>query len=445
MNKERISIIGLGKLGACTAACLAARGYEVIGVDVNSHVVNLINEGKAPVVEPGLQDMVTAAGQMLTATVDPAVAIRQSDVTFLLVPTPSDADGSFSDRYMREALEALAAALGESDKPYHLFVITSTVSPGTTDEAIIPLIEQVSGRKLNVGFGVCYNPEFIALGSVIRDFLNPDLVLIGESNRTAGDQLEEIYGRICDNQPHISRMSIISAEITKISLNAYVTMKISFANTLSNLCERIQGAQIDAITSALGADRRISPYYLKGGPAFGGPCFPRDNRAFMAFARRYGYEAKLAEATEAVNELQAQWLTALVRSHLASKGVSSMSILGLSYKPNTPVIEESAAVKLIARLLEDGVDITVYDPLAMGQARELFGDTIAYAASVEECVSRSSVWIVTTPLEEFQALDDRLVAHNPTTIIDCWRVIDPARFSKGVDYVALGGYGAWSS
>jgi len=403
---------------------------------VDGRVVDAINEGRAPVVEPWLQELISSSRGRLRATRRLEEAVYETDVTFLIVPTPSESDGSFSDRYLRNALGPMAEALKESGKEYHLFVVTSTVSPGTTEGSLIPLIEGISGRKLNLGFGVCYNPEFIALGSVINDFLNPDLVLIGESDSFAGDQLVSIYEVTCENEPYIARMSIISAEITKISLNAFVTMKISFANTLANICEGIPGADIDAITKALGADKRVSPYYLKGGPAYGGPCFPRDNRAFVAFARKYGCEAKLAEATDEVNRYQISHLKDLVLRHLPPD--KKVSILGLAYKPNTPVIEESAAIKLIDELLRHNVEITVYDPLAMEGAKAVLGDAIRYASSLEECLSSSACWILTLPYDEFKSIDHSLVAHNPTTVIDCWRMLDLSKLGNKVKYIPLG-------
>jgi len=265
-------------------------------------------------------------------------------------------------------------------------------------------------------------------------------VLIGESNEAAGEQLVTLYRQICENQPSVARMSIVSAEITKLSLNAYVTMKISFANTLANVCEKIPGADIDAITKALGADKRISPYYLKGGLPFGGPCFPRDNRAFAAFSREHGCEPRLADATDLVNEFQIRHLTELVANCVSSTGDRSVSILGLAYKPDTPVIEESPGMRLATELVKQGLTVAVYDPLAAPQAKAVLGDAVTYAASVRECVSRSSLWIVTTPAAEFKAIDDSFVAHNPTTVIDCWRVIDRSKFRKTIRYLALGGH-----
>ena len=435
----KLSVIGLGKLGACSAACFAAKGFEVIGVDINKDFVDAINNGKAPVYEPRLQEFITRSQGRLKATQDYAEAIRNSDVTFLIVPTPSRQDGHFSDKYLQDALKRLAVAFRDMRAKYHLFVVTSTVSPGTTGESLIPLIESVSGKKLNRDFGVCFNPEFIALGSVITDFLNPDLLLIGESDKAAGDQLVGIYEKVFDNKPSIARMSIISAEITKISLNSYITMKISFANTLANLCEAIPGSDIDDITKALGADRRISPYYFKGGLSFGGPCFPRDNRAFEAFSKKYGLEAGLAKTTDEVNRFQIDHLVKKILGYMADGPNHVVAILGLAYKPNTPVIEESPGVKIIEELLKKrDIQIIAYDPLAMDNARAHFGDNILYASSVRDCLSNASLCVITTQAEEFKTIRESDIRYHPTTIIDCWRILEPSRLGRHVRYVSVG-------
>lgn len=434
----RLSVIGLGKLGACSAACFAYKGFETIGVDINKDFVDAINNGKAPVYEPRLQELISVSKGKLRATQDYEKAIRESDITFLIVPTPSREDGHFSDKYLKDALKHLSFAFKKSDKKYHIFVITSTVSPGTVEESLIPLIESTSGKKVNKDFGVAYNPEFIALGSVITDFLNPDTVLIGESDKSVGDKLEEIYRVVCENKPYISHMSIISAEITKISLNSYITMKISFANTLANICETIPNADVDDITKALGADKRVSPYYLKGGLSYGGPCFPRDNRAFAAFAQKYGIDAKLAKTTDDVNKFQVAHLTDLVLKHVSENNNNMVSVLGLAYKQNTSVIEESPATKLIEELLKRDLEVMAYDPLAIDNARAHFGDKIPFASSVKDCFSHSSLCIITTQADEFKAIDESYIIHNPTTIIDCWGMLDSSRFSKKVKYIALG-------
>lgn len=434
----KISVIGLGKLGACSAACFAAKGHQVIGVDINQSFVDAINSGKAPFVEPQLQETITSAKGRLSATTDFSEALNETDITMLIVPTPSRPDGNFSDDYLQDALGLLARAFKTSNKSYHLFVITSTVTPGTTEKNLIPLIEKISGKKLNKDFGVCYNPEFIALGSVVKDFLNPDILLIGESDKRAGDMLAESYKNVCESNPYYARMSIISAEIAKISLNSFITLKISFANTLARICEAVPDSNIDDITKALGADRRISPFYLKGGLSYGGPCFPRDNRAFAAFASNYGIETELAATTDRVNSSNIKHVAEKIIGILEKSNCSRIAVLGLSYKPDTCVIEESPATKLIDELLKKKkIEITVYDPLAIETVRAVYGEKLHYAESIRECLDGVSLGIVTTQAKELKSIDSSCIG-NSITIIDCWRQLDPARLGPKVKYLALG-------
>lgn len=438
MQNSFISIIGLGKLGVCSAACFAAKGFNVLGMDINKKAVDLINKGKAPVIEPRLQELITLSGKRLKATRSYKDVILNSDITFLIIPTPSRSDGHFSDVYLKNSLKKLSESLKESKKKYHLFVIISTVSPGTINESLIPLIEKCSGKKLNKGFGVAYNPEFIALGDVINGLLKPDLLLIGESNKFVGDQLEKIYKKVYENNPFVAKMSIVSAEITKIALNAYITMKISYANTLANICENVQGSNIDDITRALGADQRVSPYYLRGGLAYGGPCFPRDGRAFVAFAKKYKVNAELTKATDEINRYQIKHLTDKVLRCLKKSKNKIVAIAGLAYKPNTPVVEESPAIKIIKELLKKNIKVIVYDRLALSNTQKIFGSKIYYASSLKECFLKSAFCIIATQAEEFKKIDESYIIHNPTTIFDCWRIIDASRLGKKSKYVGLG-------
>jgi UDPglucose 6-dehydrogenase len=325
-----------------------------------------------------------------------------------------------------------------SSKTYHLFIVNSTVMPGSAANEIIPLLEKTTGRKLNEGFGLCYSPELVALGSVIRDFLRPDLVAIGCSNEAAGQLAEALYGRLCENEPPMFRMSLIDAEIFKVSLNCYVVLKISFANALANLCERTPGADVDAITRALGADRRIGSHYLQGGLAFGGTCFPRDTRAYSDVAKRCGLEPVLIEAVEAVNRAQDRHLADLILAEIPTSPMKAVSILGLAFKPGTDAIEGSPAIKLIHELLRHGVRVTAYDRLAVENARAVFGDKINYAQSVRGCIAQSGLCVVTTRDEEFKDIDESYIVHDPTIIVDCWRLLDASRFGARTRYRRLG-------
>lgn len=437
--RDSVSVVGLGKLGLPLAACFADTGYRTVGVDLNEELVNAVNDGVSPIVEPKLGRLVARlGGRQLVATVDHGEAIWHSDVTFVLVATPSNPDGSFSNRYVEAALKSLATAFGESKKAYHLFVISSTVRPGSTEGSFIPLLEKYSGRKLNVDFGVCYDPDFVALGNVVDGFLCPDLIVIGESQREAGDQVEAIHRAIVQNEPHLARMSLISAEIAKVSLNAYVTLKISFANTLANICEAIPGADVDAITSAVGADRRVSPYYFRGGLGFGGTCFPRDTKAFIVMAEQYGNDASIIKAGEEVNLFQDRHLTDTVVGLVKEGEEKTVGVLGLAFKPNTPVVAESPSIRLIENLLRQGIKVVVYDPLAMENTKAVLADRVKYASTVEECIAESNVVVVATRDNEYKQAIEGLVLRDHKVLLDCWRTIDPSKLNERFEYVAYG-------
>ena len=250
--------------------------------------------------ETDLDATLAAHRARIRATLDVAEAVRDSAITFVIVPTPSDARGAFAFDAAARAFEGIGRALRDKDA-YHLVVLTSTVLPGTTRQALLPVLERASGKRAGDAFGLCYSPEFIALGSVIRDFLNPDFTLIGEIDARAGDMLEAYYAQVMANHAPARRMSLENAELAKISVNSFVTMKITFANMLASLCEAIPGADVDVVTQALGSDRRIGSRYLTGGLGYGGPCFPRDNVALAFLARALGTPALGPEATDAAN------------------------------------------------------------------------------------------------------------------------------------------------
>jgi len=434
-----ISLFGLGKLGAPFAAALAHKGYHVIGVDVDPNKIRSINEGKAPVYEPGLQELLSLNKERLTATNDYEFAIRNSDITFIVVPTPSDEQGGFLLRYVLAACEVIGAALRRKSV-FHLVVLTSTVLPGATEGEVKPSLERHSGKRCGVDFGLCYSPEFIALGSVIRDFLNPDFILIGQSDPHSGEILTKIYKRVCENDPPIARMNFVNAELTKLAVNTFVTTKISFANMLARICERLPGAHVDVVTSALGLDSRIGPKYLQGAIGYGGPCFPRDNIAFTALARQIGAPATLAEATDCFNREEIHRLTTLVKDKLTPSG--TVGILGLSYKPNTDVVEEAQGLLLAQRLLQEGIPVAVHDPAAMENARRTLsglGD-VRFASSPEECIRQADVAVLTVPWNHFRHLEPSHLGRRslPRVLIDCWRLLEKQGFEDTVEYIPLG-------
>ena len=436
MAVTQISVVGLGKLGAVLAAVMADKGLQVVGVDLNPSAVDAINRGEAPVEETGLAEMIARAKTRLKATTNLAEAVAATEATFIIVPTPSGPDGRFSLDAALKACREIGAALRKK-AGFHLVVLCSTVMPGSTGGAVRECLEQASGKRCGEDFGLCYNPEFIALGSVIRDMLTPDVILIGESDQRSGAMLAEIYSRTCENKPAVQRMNFVNAEITKISVNTYVTTKISYANMLAEVCEQLPGADVDVVTAAVGRDSRIGTKYLKGALGYGGPCFPRDNVAFAALARGLNVDPALAESTDRVNKRQVPRLGALVKQ-LAPQA-KTVAVLGLSYKPETGVVEESQGVGLAQHLASIGLRVRVYDPAAMPAARGVLGASVTYAESPGSCVHGCDAAVITTPWKEFATLMPQdFAGEKKPVLIDCWRMLNGRGFEATTHYVLVG-------
>lgn len=440
-SKPRISVIGLGKLGAPMAAVFASKGFETIGLDLNARFVEAINEGRAPVEEPQLQEMIDSCGSRLRATNSFEEAVLGSDVSFIIVPTPSGADRLFSNRFVIDAVGQIGAAL-RSKKDYHVVVVTSTVMPGSTGGEIRAALELAASREVGPELGLCYNPEFIALGSVVRDMLRPDIILIGESDTKAGDMLEAIYRDSTESNPEFHRMNLVNAELTKISINTYVTTKISYANMIADMCDHLADADADVVTRAVGGDSRIGRKYLKGAIGYGGPCFPRDNKAFAALGRKLGVNAELAEATDKINEHQLARLGGAVEA-LAQPG-ATVALLGMSYKPDTAVIEESQGVMLARTLAKQGYKVIVSDPLATQAATAVIGAAAEATADAAAAVRKADLVVVMTPWPEFKTIPSDAFRRGTgaVTVIDPWRLIDAA--SSGANVIHMGS-GGWKS
>jgi UDPglucose 6-dehydrogenase len=434
---QSISIVGLGKLGSPLAACFAARGFDVWAVDGDAQKIEALNRGIPPVQEPGLAELLRESQGRLKAIQDTERAVRDSEVTFIVVGTPSEPSGGFSLRNVLPTCEAIGRAV-RAKQAFHLVVLTSTVMPGSTGGEVKAALERASGKRCGEDFGLCYSPEFVALGTVIRDFYSPDFLLIGESDPRSGKMLAELYQRVCKNSPAAARMNFINAEITKLAVNTFITTKISYANMLARLCERLPEADVNVVTDTLGLDSRIGPKYLKGAVSYGGPCFPRDNRALAALAVRAGAFPDLAEATDRFNRAQIKWIADLVRRHYSGNG--SIGILGLTYKPDTDVVEEAFGLLLAQELSSANLPVVAYDPSAQG-ARAL-GEckTVRLAGSAQQCIAQSDVVVLATPWREFREIPAaQWVRYSRArVVIDCWRALNHLDGVDGVDYVRLG-------
>ena len=380
---ERVTVVGLGKLGSCIAAVLANRGVQVVGYDLDPEKVSAINAGRAPVAEPALGAAIVGAleKQNLIATVDAARAVRGTQAALFIVPTPSKSDGSFASSYLKNAIQQVARAVESAD---FLYIVCSTVMPGTCME--------MSGLSL------VYMPQFIALGSVIENLLHPDFVLLGESDAAAGDAAEQLWRKVTDSP--ISRMSLVEAEIAKISLNCFLTMKISFANQVSVFADRMN-ADAHKILRAIGQDRRIGERCLKPGLPYAGPCLPRDNRAFIHAAREARAYADLSHAADSINVAMLDYIY-----YAAAALIGPVGILGQSYKAHTPHTDESPGLGLANRLSGAGRTVLTHDPQA------------PHTHPLEE-VLRCPIIIVATDWPEYRDLE----IPDSTALIDPMKVI----------------------
>lgn len=429
-----ISVIGLGKLGLPLAVSIASKGFFVYGVDVNKNVVNNLNQGIVLIKEPGLQELIKKFKDNIEAKNSSEDVILNSDITFIITPTPSRPNGYFSLEFIKAAAEDIAKSL-KNKKQYHLIVIVSTIMPGSTNE-IKKILELKTDKVCGRDFGLCYNPEFIALGSVIYNLLNPDFILIGESDKKAGDLLQKFYKEFCDNKPKIARMNFVNAELTKISVNTYITTKISYANMLSEICEKLPGGNIDVVTNAIGLDSRIGSKYLKGGSAFGGPCFPRDNVAFISLAKKLKSLFDIPDATHKTNVKQIKRITNKILNYY-QKGMS-IGILGLSYKPNTDVIEESQGIFLAQEFRKRKIKLNLHDPLALENAKKILNKDVKYFNNLRDCVKESDILVISTNWSEYKNIKSDWFGNAPKIVIDIWRIMDSNALPKNTTYLPIG-------
>jgi UDPglucose 6-dehydrogenase len=412
----KICVIGLGKLGSVVAAVYAEAGHAVTGFDVNLDLVEALTRGDAPFPEPQLQELLDASSGRLTVTGDAQSALSQAEATIIIVPTPSRDDGSFTNEYVISALMEVGKAIEGRE---HLVVIASTVSPGSCDGVLRQALERTSGRQIGPDLGLVYSPEFIALGSIVRDMQYPELVLIGASDDKAASRAQELFSSVVRSQPKYFPMSLASAEIAKLAVNTFVTTKISYANMIGELCEAIPTASAVEVLSAVGSDSRIGTKYLKPAVGYGGPCFPRDNRALKASAELVGVRVPIAEATDEVNRHQPQRIVDKVVS-VAPSG-SRIAILGIAYKPDTPVCEESQGVKVANLLVTLGFDVVAHDPQALASARFLLDQTVQLAPRLSDAIEGAACVIVMTPWDEYTGLGSSLTAE--ACVIDPWGIL----------------------
>jgi GDP-mannose 6-dehydrogenase len=423
----KLSIFGLGYVGCVSAACFAKEGHDVIGVDVNQVKVDIINSGRSPIVEPGVEELIKNAVECgkLRATTDGKAAVHESDISLVCVGTPSNHNGSLDLTYIKRACQQIGEAL-ESKRRYHIVALRSTMLPGTIEETVAPTLEVYSGKRRGRDFGVAINPEFLREGSSIHDFANPPFTLIGADDEDAAGPVRRLYSNT--NAPMIS-IGIKEAEMVKYACNCFHALKVTFANEIGNICKAL-GVDSHKVMDAFCQDTKLnlSPYYLKPGFAFGGSCLPKDLRAITYKAKELDVDAVMLNSILASNRLQVERAVDMV----LQTGRKKVGVLGLSFKSGTDDLRESPMVALIETLLGKGLQIAIYDRDV--ELARLFGANKEYIErgiphisqllrpDLHDVIDASEVIIIGKKENEFSLLQDKL--NNGRVIIDLVRMLE---------------------
>jgi GDP-mannose 6-dehydrogenase len=402
----RVSVFGLGYVGSVSAASFAADGHTVVGVDVNPDKVASLNEGRSPIVEKGLDELIreTAADGRLRATTSTAEAVRDTDLSLICVGTPSRKNGSLDLTYLERVAEQIGEALA-SKETYHVIVVRSTVLPGTTHEVVIPALERTSGKKYGTGFGVTVNPEFLREGTAIHDFRHPPLTLVGHNYRSDAEPTRALYAKV--GAP-IETTTIRTAEMMKYASNTWHALKVTFANEIGNVCKRV-GIDSHEVMEIFCKDEKLnlSSYYMKPGFAFGGSCLPKDVRALQYRAKEVDLEMPVIQAILGSNQLQIQHAI----DEIVDTGRKRVGLLGFSFKAGTDDLRESPIVILAEALLGKGYQLCIYDrnvSLArlVGANKDYINTQIPHLSSllsesIEEVLDKSDVIVVGNAAPEF--------------------------------------------
>ena len=430
-----IAMIGSGYVGLVSGACFAEFGTHVTCVDIDERKIEALNRGEIPIYEPGLDSLVARnveAGR-LRFTTDLEGAIRENLVIFVTVGTPQDPHGRADLRYVFDVAETIARNLDA----YKVVVIKSTVPVGTGDRVEALIREKVGP---DVPFSVASNPEFLREGAAIEDFMRPDRVVIGTEDEQARAILEDLYRPLYLIETPILRTRRRTAELIKYASNAFLAVKITYINEMADLCERV-GADVHHVAKGMGLDRRIGPKFLHPGPGYGGSCFPKDTRAVLATAEEHGARLEIVEAAVRVNDARPARMVEKIRRSLGGElAGKTVALLGLSFKPNTDDVRESAALKIAALLAEAGARVRAFDPAAMDTARAA-GYAGECCESEYEAAEGADVLVIATEWNQFRNLDlERLQGLlNQPLVVDLRNVYEPEDMAaRGFRYVAVG-------
>lgn len=447
MYKYRVSILGTGFIGLCSSACFADKDIKVLASTHNERKAAIINDGKAPFFEAGLQEIMDNIKknnpEFLQCLTDPVKAVLETDISMITQGTPMREDKSIDLSFIESTAKEIGEALKKKDK-YHLVVVRSTVVPGTTRNLVGKIVSEVSGKEPGKDYGLCMQPEFLAEGRSIEDTLHPDRIIIGEFDEKSGAMLQEFYeyfyGDHLKNCP-ILRMNLESAELVKYGNNCLLSTKISYANEFANFAELVPNVDIAQVMKGVGLDYRLNHRFLGAGVGFGGSCFHKDVNAIKAWSKSKGYPSRLLEAVLDINDDQAIHIVDIAENLAGKLANRKVSLLGLSFKPGTDDMREAASIRVVNELRKRGVtNIVGYDPKALKTAEEELGNKIQYANSIEEALKDSECAILITEWDEFKILKtDDFKKHMKTpNLVDGRRLYDYDKFNEALPFRAIG-------
>ena len=441
----RVAIFGTGYVGLVTGACLAEVGHDVVCVDINAAKLEGLRRGVIPIFEPGLEPMVKAnhAAGRLDFTTDAAQAIAHGDVVFIAVGTPPDEDGSADLQYVLQ----VAKTIGRHIEKPTLVVNKSTVPVGTADKVRAAIAAELGTRGVALAFDVVSNPEFLKEGDAVNDCMRPDRIVIGAGNAASIEALKRLYAPFNRNRDRVVAMDVRSAELTKYAANAMLATKISFMNEMANIAERV-GADIEQVRHGIGSDPRIGWHFIYPGAGYGGSCFPKDVQALARTAGQHGYDARLLNAVEAVNDSQKGHLFELIQRHYdlgEDEGVRGkiFAVWGLAFKPNTDDMREASSRRLLAQLWEAGAKVRAYDPEAAHEAGRVFGerDDLVLCDSAADALQGADALVVVTEWKQFRSPDFRHLQAvlGDAVVFDGRNLYEPAEVeTAGLAYYGIG-------
>lgn len=437
----KITVIGTGYVGLVTGACLAEVGNDVLCMDLDAQKINILDQGGIPIYEPGLEDIVRrniAAGR-LRFTTDPVESVSHGVVQFIAVGTPADEDGSADLKHVIAA----ARAVGQNMQEYKVVVDKSTVPVGTADKVRAAIQEELIQRGSALEFDVASNPEFLKEGAAVDDFMRPDRIVVGTDDERTAHLMRTLYAPFQRNHERLIIMDIKSAELTKYAANAMLATRISFMNELAMLAEKM-GADIEHVRQGIGSDPRIGYHFLYAGCGYGGSCFPKDVQALQRTAKEFGCELKILNAVEAANESQKEVLIAKITARLGHDLTGKkFAIWGLAFKPDTDDMRDAPSRVLIKGLWARGATVTAYDPVAMHEARRIFGDDtrLRMADSSMEALDGSDALVIVTEWKAFRSPDFAAIKSKlkAPIIFDGRNLYEPKDLrTEGIEYFAIG-------